>query len=244
MTYLGSPTLTIDHPEAHTATAPSALDHVALRAADPDGVAAFLCDHLGMHVVDGRDGFRLVGAEGARGKVAVSAAEGRREPDVLSRVVLRVSDLEGALAALPKGLAIDRPTPDIATFEGPEGLGLGLTPVLGGVDYDIDHVVLRVAAPEHTAAALTELGFVPRGGALHVADKQVRLEQQPMPPSDRPLLRHLALVVESVEAVEAQARRRGLAVDRTDGAGLGLLVPGFEPIRLEYMEKERAFATA
>jgi catechol 2,3-dioxygenase-like lactoylglutathione lyase family enzyme len=243
MRYEGTSTLTVDHPEAHTATAPSALDHVALWVADPEGMAAFLCDHLGMQVIDSRDGFRLVGAEAARGKLALSAAEGPTQPGVLSRVVLRVSDLEGALAALPKGVAVDRPAPDIATFEGPEGLGLGLTPVLGGVDYDIDHVVLRVAALDDTAAALTELGFVPRGGSLHVADKQVRLEQQPTPPSDRPVLGRLGLVVESVEAVEAQARRRGLEVERAEDR-LALVVRGFERIRLEYIEERPGFAPA
>lgn len=231
--------MTAVHPEAHAATAPKALDRVALSAVDPRAMAAFLRGHVGMQVLERADGALLIGAERARGRLAVFAPAERTEPGVLARVVLRVSDLERAKEMLPAGLVVKRPAPDLAVFDGPEGLGLGLTQVLGGADYELDHVVLQVADADETGSALAELGFVPRGGALHVADKQVRLEEAPTPAGGG-LLRHLGLVVESLEALEHQARRRGLDVERGDDAAnrLTLVLPGPERIRLEYTEEK------
>src|SRR5438034_4724614 len=115
----------------------NALDHVALWVADRDTLADFACDHLGMHVIERTDDFTLVGADARRGKLTLFAAEGPRNPGVLGRVVLRVSDLERALAALPAALGVERPREDLALFEGPEGLGLGLVASSGHVvDYD------------------------------------------------------------------------------------------------------------
>src|SRR3989442_5803619 len=104
----------------------NALDHVALWVADRDRLADFVCAHLGMHVIERTDDFTLVGADARRGKLTLFNADGPREPGVLERVVLRVSDLVRALEALPGDLAVEE-ADGIARFEGPEGLGLGLT---------------------------------------------------------------------------------------------------------------------
>src|SRR5438128_7904773 len=123
----------------------NALDHVALWVAGRDTLADFLTAHLGMHVIDKTDKFTLVGSDARRGKLTLFDAEGPRDPGPLERVVLRVDDLDAALAALPDDVEVERAGNDIATFDGPEGLGLGLTAKNGasGPDYDIDHVVLR-----------------------------------------------------------------------------------------------------
>ena len=233
------------HPAAE-AISPRALDHVALWVADRDRLAAFLCGHLGMHEIEHTDAFTLVGADARRGKLTLFAAEGPRTPAPLERVVLRVADLERALAALPADLEVERPLPELATFEGPEGLGLGLTPVFGGVDYDIDRVILRVPDREGASVALAELGFVPRGGALQVADKSLMLEEGPAAAADRPLLNHIALLVDSAEALEAQARRRGLEIDDVVDAPntLAVFVRGPAGIRLEYVEHKPTFSLA
>ena len=232
------------HPEAHRASAPQALDHVGLRVADRDAMSAFLSEGLRMRVLERTEQLTVVGADAQHGKLVLLAAEGPREPGVLARVVFRVADLDRALASLPREFEVRRPLPEIALFQGPEGLRLGLTQVLGGVDYDIDHVVLSVAAPEDVTLAFAELGLVPRGGALHVGDRQVRLEHRPVPPGERPLLNHLGLLVESVDAVAAQARQRGLEIDRAAEAieKLAVFVPGPERIRLEYLEHVGASA--
>src|SRR2546421_7510096 len=154
----------------------NALDHVALWVADRDPLAEFLTGHLGMHVIDQTDTFTLVGSCARKGKLTLFDAEGPREPGALERVVLRVSDLDAALAKLPAEVAVERPSPGLATFEAPEGLGLGLTAGKGdGPEYDIDHVLLRVPDPERALEELSTLGFERRNGALCVADKGLRL---------------------------------------------------------------------
>src|SRR5436190_10495482 len=107
---------------------PRSLDHVALWVAERDELASFLCEHLGMHVIERTDDFTLVGADARLGKLTLFAADGPREPGVLERVVLSVSDLDAAVAALPADLPRER-RDGVVTFEGPEGLGLGLTQV-------------------------------------------------------------------------------------------------------------------
>ena len=233
-------------PTELTPIAPRALDHVALWVADRDALATFLCRHLGMHEIERTDRFTLVGADARRGKLTLFGAEGPREPGLLARVVLRVSDLERAVAALPEGLEVDRPLPELAVFEGPEGLGLGLTQAYGGVEYDIDHVVLRVPEPAPTADGLSELGFVPRGDGLHVADKHLRLERGASADGDRPLLNHLALLVDSAAALEAAARRRGLPIDEVVDAPntLAVFLWGPDAIKLEYVEHKPTFSLA
>src|SRR5438034_5931981 len=123
----------------------SALDHVALWVADRDTLAGFLTGHLGMHVIDRTDSFTLVGSDARRGKLTLFDAEGPRDSGVLERVVLRVADLDAALAKLPDDVKVGRSRTDIAVFQGPEDLGLGLVAATrDDLDYDIDHVVLRV----------------------------------------------------------------------------------------------------
>ena len=75
------------------------------------------------------------------------------------RVVLRVRDVEQAVARLPGGLDPRLPVREggLATFTAPEGLGLGLVEVPDAdLDYDIDHVVLRVprSCREHRAVRI------------------------------------------------------------------------------------------
>src|ERR671925_1614379 len=121
-----------------------ALDHVALWVRERDGLADFLVDRLGMHVIERTHAFTLVGADARRGKLTLFAAEGEREPGVLARVGLRVFDLDEALADLPPDLAVERPAPGRATFAAPEGLSVALVEVEDGVAYDLDHVAFAV----------------------------------------------------------------------------------------------------
>jgi catechol 2,3-dioxygenase-like lactoylglutathione lyase family enzyme len=230
--------------------APRSLDHVALWVSDREPLAAFLCSHLGMHEIDKTDRFTLVGADARRGKLTLFAAQGPRDRGVLSRVVLRVADLEGALAKLPKDLSVLRDDSGGALFDGPEGLGLGLVQGDGSVDYDIDHVVLRVPEPEDTAQQLATLGFDRADGRLAVADKHLRLEPgggAAVDGGDRaggPLLNHIALLVDSAAQLQSEAERRGLEIaDVVDAANtLAVFVWGPDRIKLEYVEHKATFA--
>ena len=224
------------HPQAHEAIDLLALDHVALAVADPGAMGAFLRECAGMQEL-GRSGDALVVGPGDHGaSIRLFAAEGPREPGALVRLVLRVADLKRATAALPGDVEVREEAPDLVTFEGPEGLGLGFALVAGGaIDYDLDHVVLRTADPEDTRIALAEFGCVPRGEALHIADKRIVLEELPAF-TDRPLLDHIAVRVQSIEPVAAQAQARGaeLGEARTADA-FSVVLPGPEQISLHFV---------
>jgi catechol 2,3-dioxygenase-like lactoylglutathione lyase family enzyme len=226
---------------------PTALDHVALWVADRDPLADFLCEHAGMHVIDRPDAFTLVGSDARRGKLTLFAAEGPREPGPLERVVLRVSDLDRALAALPTGLRVDRTQDGVATFEAPEGLGLGLVESPHTeVEYDIDHVVLRVPDPGRARDGLAALGLHPDGDdRLAVGDKYLRLEAGAgVAESERPLLNHIALLVDSGQAQLDEARARGIEIAEIRDAAntFAFFVWGPDRIQLEYVEHKPEFS--
>jgi len=223
----------------------NALDHVALWVADRDQLSDFVCGHLGMHVIERTDDFTLVGSDARRGKLTLFAAPGPREPGVLERVVLRVSDLDRALEALPDRLEVQR-SGDVAGFQGPEGLGLGLVEDADvEVEYDIDHVVLRVPAPERTKDGLAELGLQPDGPAsLTVGDKAVTLVQADVSEGERPLLNHIALLVDSGEEQLEEAKRRGIEIAEVRDAAntYAVFVWGPDRIKLEYVEHKPTFS--
>ena len=219
-----------------TGVEPLALDSVGLAVCDPAALVAFLCDHVGMHELDRTPDRTLVGAGDRAATLTLVAAERTREAGALRRLVLRVADVERAVAALPAGTAVEGDLIERAGFQAPEGLRLGFTLVAGGgIDYDVDHLSLRVAEPELTTVALAEAGFVPRARALHVADKYVALSAA-AGPTERPLLDHIAVRVASVEAVAAKARERGLALDERAPDGVcSVILPGPEQIRINFV---------
>jgi catechol 2,3-dioxygenase-like lactoylglutathione lyase family enzyme len=229
-----------------TEISPTSLDHVALWVSRRDDIASFACDHLGMHVIEKTGDFTLLGADARRGKLTLFDAEGPREPGPLERVVLRVADLEAAIGALPDDVHVERDG-DVATFEAPEGLGIGLVEANGspGPDYDLDHVVLRVPDPGSTAEDLADLGFESNGnGRLTIADKDVRLEQGDTEAGEKPLLNHIAVLVDSAGEVQEEAERRGLEIDKFVDAPntLAVFVWGPDRIKLEYVEHKPGFS--
>jgi catechol 2,3-dioxygenase-like lactoylglutathione lyase family enzyme len=229
-----------------TEISPHSLDHVALWVANRDELARFACDHLGMHVIEKTGDFTLVGADARRGKLTLFDAEGPREPGPLERVVLRVSDLDAALAALPDDVDVERDD-GVAKFDAPGGLGVGLVAADGapGPEYDLDHVVLRVPDPDATASALEQLGFSQNGdGRLTIADKDLRLRRGDGDGGERPLLNHLAMLVDSAGEVQDEANRRGLEVDKFVDAPntLAVFVWGPDRIKLEYVEHKPGFS--
>jgi catechol 2,3-dioxygenase-like lactoylglutathione lyase family enzyme len=221
----------------------NSLDHVALWVAERDPLADYLCSNLGMHAIERTDAFTLVGVDARRGKLTLFEAEGPRERGALDRVVLRVADLDRALERLPdRGV---RGEDGVVRFEAPAGLGLGLVQ-REGLDYDLDHVVLRVADPDRVESALAELGFERRNGALAVADKFVRVEGGGAGEPERPLLNHLALLVDSAEDVRAEAEGRGLEIEKFVDAEntLAVFIRGPEGIVVEHVEHKPGFSLA
>src|SRR5215208_377071 len=170
-----------------TATfAPTSLDHVALWVDDREPLSAFLCDHLGMHVIEETDTFTLVGIDAKLGKLTLFDAEGPRQRGALERIVLRVADLESVLAALP--FETSTHADGVAAFEAPAGVPLGLVQA-AGEEFDLDHVVLGLSDPDAAARELVAMGFERRGnGCLAVGDRHVRLVGGSAADGDRPLL--------------------------------------------------------
>jgi len=225
-----------------TAIAPTSLDHVALWVADRDAIADLVCDHLGMHVIERTERFTLVGADAREGKLTLFTAEGPRERGALSAIVLRVPSLEDALAALPPEVRVARED-GTAWLDAPEGLRLGL---VGGAPAgtDLDHVRLKVSDVEAMADALAELGFERDGERLRVRDRWVVLEAGGEPEGDRPLLNHLAVLVDSATEVAEEARRRGAEVaDVVDAPNtLAVFLWGPDRVKLEFVEHKPGFS--
>jgi catechol 2,3-dioxygenase-like lactoylglutathione lyase family enzyme len=222
---------------------PTSFDHIALWVSQRDQITSFLCDHLGMHEIETTDTFTLVGADARRGKVTLFDAEGPREPGALARIVLRVSNLDDALASLPPEVEVERDG-DLATFTGPEDVGLGLIERTTDLEYDLDHVVLAIADPDGASKGFEELGFERRNGGLVVADREVRLVAGPAQAPERPLLNHLALLVDSADAAQAEARDRGIEIAEVKDAKntLAVFVWGPESVKVEYVEHKPGFS--
>ena len=222
---------------------PTKLDHVAYWVADRDPIAAFLTAHLGMHEVDRTDAFTLLGSNARRGKLTLFTAEGPRERGALVHVALRVSDLATALAELPPGFE--------AYFDvGTEGVRLGLVEAPTDVEYDLDHVALLSRNPEETAAEYGSLGFAsaPPGasGAPRVEVGGAFIEFHPGEPGapERPLLNHLAVLVDSADEHIAAANDLGVEIDNVVDAPntYAVFLRGPEHVRIEYVEHKPTFS--
>jgi catechol 2,3-dioxygenase-like lactoylglutathione lyase family enzyme len=220
---------------------PTSLDHVALWVSERAPLARFLCDHLGMHVIEETDTFTLVGVDAKLGKLTLFDAEGPRERGALERVVLRVSDLGAATAGLP--LEVDPAEDGVVELDAPGELRLGLVEAEGR-EYDLDHVVLSLADPESAAGELERMGFERRNGVLAVADRELRLEQGANEDGGRPLLNHLALLVDDAHQIKDDADRAGIEIDDVKDAAntFAVFLRGPEGVRIEYVEHKPGFA--
>jgi catechol 2,3-dioxygenase-like lactoylglutathione lyase family enzyme len=220
------------------ALSPLRLDHVALWVEDRDRIAAFASERLGMHEIERTDAFTLVGSDARRFKLTLFAAEGPREPAPLQHVALRVSDRDRGEAVL------GGTTADVA-----EGLKVVLVEAETPVDYDLDHVALAVPNPEASAEAWQLLGFHParpRDGTVRVglAGSYLELLPGPAAEAERPLLNHIAVLVESADDLAAQAVEAGAEItDVKDTENTyAVFVNGPDGVRLEYVEHKPSFS--
>jgi catechol 2,3-dioxygenase-like lactoylglutathione lyase family enzyme len=220
---------------------PTSLDHVALWTDERAAIAAFCCEHLGMHAIEETGDFTLVGVDAKLGKLTLFDAEGPREPGSLERVVLRVEDLDQVAGRLPVELA--RNGDGVVCFDAPGGLRLGLVE-RPGRPFDLDHVVLRLGDPDGARAALERLGFERRNGTLAVDDRHVRVEAGGAAVEERPLLNHIALLVDDAHVIQAEAEAAGLEIDDVKDAAntFAVFVRGPEGVRIEYVEHKPGFA--
>jgi catechol 2,3-dioxygenase-like lactoylglutathione lyase family enzyme len=216
---------------------PKTLDHVAFWLADRGPVAAFLERHLGMHVIAQEENFTLLGSDARRGKLTLFDAEGPREQGALKHVALRVSDLAAARTALPEG------TPEV--FDVGEGVFLTLVEGETDVEYDLDHVALWSPSPEETATLYKRYGFEPAGSRrVEVGGAFVEFHAGDPGTPERPLLNHLAVLVDSTEDVIADAGDLGIEVESVVDAAntYAAFLWGPERVRIEYVEHKPTFS--
>jgi catechol 2,3-dioxygenase-like lactoylglutathione lyase family enzyme len=221
---------------------PTKLDHIAYWVANRDAVSDFATSRLGMHVIDRTDAFTLIGSNARRGKLTLFEAEGPRERGALKHVALRVSDLGAALAQA----GLDEPFFDV----GDEGVRLGLVEAPTDVEYDLDHVALYSASPEETAETYVRLGFNSVGpgpsGAprVEVGGAYVELHEGDPGAPERPLLNHLAVLVESCDEHIAAANDLGVEIDDVVDAAntYAVFLWGPERVRVEYVEHKPTFS--
>jgi catechol 2,3-dioxygenase-like lactoylglutathione lyase family enzyme len=213
---------------------PNTLDHIALWLADRDAAVDALLAQFDMHVIERTDRFTLIGHDARRGKLTLFDADGPRERGAFKHVALRVSSLDGAPAVVDAG----------------EGLEVRLVEAETDSEYDLDHVALFSTDPEATAREYKRYGFrasepgaeghprVEVGGAY--------VEFHPGDPGDpeRPLLNHLAVLVDSAEEHKTEAERAGIEVaDYVDAANtLAVFVWLPEHVKLEYVEHKPTFS--
>jgi catechol 2,3-dioxygenase-like lactoylglutathione lyase family enzyme len=216
---------------------PKTLDHVAFWVTDREPIVDFLTEHVGMHVIDRQDAFTLVGSDARRGKLTLFTAEGPREQGAFKHVALRVSDLERATADLPS-----------AELELGEGVRVQLVEAPTDVEYDLDHVALVSADPEQTAKEYTELGFNPAEPSdghprVEVGGAYVEFHRGDPGEPDKPLLNHVAVLVDEVDPVITEAEKREIVDNVVDAANTrAVFVWGPERVRIEYVEHKPGFA--
>ena len=210
---------------------PTKLDHVAYWVTNRDEVADFVTSTLGLHVIDRTDAFTLVGSNARRGKLTLFEAEGPRERGALKHVALRVSSLDAV------GLAetsFDVGDVRLVIVEAPTD-----------VEFDLDHVALYSKTPEQTAEAYTRLGFEPAGPRrVEVGGAYVQFHDGDPGDPERPLLNHLAVLVESADESIAAANDLGVEIDDVVDAPntYAVFVWGPERVRVEYVEHKPTFS--
>lgn len=213
---------------------PKTLDHVAFWLADREPVAEALTSRYGMHVIDRQDNFTLVGADARRGKLTLFDADPPRERGAFKHVALRV-------ASMPNDV---EPDADLG-----ENVAVRLVEAHTEVDYDLDHVALFSADPLRTAEAYLRFGFDPAtpspDGHPRVQVGGAFVEFHPGKPGDpeKPLLNHLAVLVDSVDEHIAEAEEMGVVDNVVDAANTrAVFVWGPERVRIEYVEHKPEFA--
>jgi catechol 2,3-dioxygenase-like lactoylglutathione lyase family enzyme len=204
------------------------LDHIALWTDERHALADFLCERAGMHVIDKTDTFTLVGVDARKGKLTLFDAEGPRDPGQLGHVGLNVHDetLAGNVSA-------------------PGGLELQFVDYREGDEWDLNHVRLQVPDPATAVEEFLQLGFEKGDGAESVTagDKTVYFVEGGDGPVDKPLLNHLALLVDSYQEHVDNAKERGLEYEEVDAANTwAVFVTGPYGIRIEYVEHKPGFA--
>jgi catechol 2,3-dioxygenase-like lactoylglutathione lyase family enzyme len=212
---------------------PQRLDHVALYVPDPELVAARLLAQLPFRILEQTDEFVLVGRAPELGKLTLFEAAGPRERASLLRI----------------GIGIPCGTVERALDLGDDvELELVLVPAEPDGEVDLAYVAFGTPDPEASARAWLALGFEPeprsaRGVTrVRIGDAFVELHARPPVESERPLLNHLGLLVESIDEVEGEQLDVLRTVDADNSRAV--FVHGPDGVEVEFIEHKPSFALA
>ena len=186
-------------------------------------------EQLGLRVIEQTDRFTLLGADARRGKLTLFDAEGPRERGALAGIGLRVSALDGREPVVELG----------------EGLEVRLVEADTDSELDLDHVAIVSADVEAAARGWQALGFSPAGeGRVEVGGAYLELRQGDPGVTERPLLNHIGVLVDSVEEHQSAAQELGVEIDELVDAPntVALFVWGPDRVRLEYIEHKPSFS--
>jgi hypothetical protein len=214
---------------------PQKLDHVALYVSDPSAVASLVLAQLPFRVIEESDEFVLIGREPTLGKLTLFRGDGPREAGVLRQIAVGIP---GGTAHLDLDLG--------------EGLQLGLMPTDPDGEVEVAGVTLLARDPAASARYWLRLGLepTPKGedGSVRVQIGGAYLELVPgsVASTERPLLNHLGVLVESFDDLRRAVEEQGLDVDKVVDAdnSRALFVTGPDGVHLEYIEHKPSFALA
>ena len=206
-------------------------------------LADFLCDHLGMHVIEETDTFTLVGVDAKLGKLTLFDAEGPRERGSLEHIALRVGDLTPPSRALPEAARPPAQHGDGAGRGARAGCRWLWWSAAGSTSTSTTWCCGCPTARRRCASS-QGMGFERRGGALAVGDRELRIVEGDAADGERPLLNHLALLVDSADEVQRDAEERGVEIDDIKDAPntLAVFLRGPSGVRIEYVEHKPGFA--
>jgi catechol 2,3-dioxygenase-like lactoylglutathione lyase family enzyme len=206
------------------------IDHVAFWVARRHSIAATLTTMLGIREIDRQDNFTLLGADARRFKITLFDAEGPRDPGPFVHIALRVR-------RLPRGAD--------PRFDAGEGVRIVLVEHPSAAEYDLDHVALLSPDPDAAAAEYERYGFRPAGDArVELNGAFLQLEPGSVEPTERPLLNHLAVLVDSADDAIADAEEVGIEVESTVDAAntYAAFMTGPDGVRIEYVEHKPSFS--
>jgi len=189
---------------------------------------------IGLRVIEQTERFTLLGADARRGKLTLFDAPGSdgaapRERGALERIGLRVSALDGRDPVVDLG----------------EGLELVLVEAATDSELDLDHIALVSQDPAAAAVEWEALGFSPGDdGRLEVGGAWLELRQGDPGATERPLLNHIGVLVDSVEEHQAEAEELGVEIEDVVDAPntLALFVWGPDRVKVEYIEHKPSFS--
>jgi hypothetical protein len=131
----------------------------------------------------------------------------------------------------------------------PNGIDIHLVEAPTDVDFDLDHAALYTKDPAATAREYLKYGFAPaepKDGILRVEVGGAWIEFHEGDPGEpeRPLLNHLAVLVDSADEHKQDAEDAGIEVESfVDAANtLAVFLWGPDRVRIEYVEHKPTFS--